>query len=115
VKHDIKRILHKLWFIGEIFIEKPALESELENVLYYFYRVFPEVLPYLDYRLKQAWSEAGFDPQLAEDSSHFPSITFGNWVGGDRGWPPASDRGGDHFYTADIQDAWPETGPGAAG
>jgi phosphoenolpyruvate carboxylase len=24
VKHDIKRILHKLWFIGEIFIEKPG-------------------------------------------------------------------------------------------
>ena len=48
VKHDIKRILHKLWFIGEIFIEKPALESELENVLHYFYKVFPEVLPLLD-------------------------------------------------------------------
>ena len=52
IKHDIKRILHKLWFIGEIFIEKPALESELENVLYYFYKVFPEVLPFLDYRLE---------------------------------------------------------------
>ncbi len=88
VKHDIKRILHKLWFIGEIFIEKPALESELENVLHYFYKVFPEVLPYLDYRLRQAWSEAGFDPQLVEDSSHFPSITFGNWVGGDRDGHP---------------------------
>jgi len=88
VKHDIKRILHKLWFIGEIFIEKPALESELENVLHYFYRVFPEVLPYLDYRLKQAWSETGFDPQLVEDSSRFPSITFGNWVGGDRDGHP---------------------------
>jgi len=55
VKHDIQRILHKLWFIGEIFIEKPALESELENVLHYFYKVFPEVLPMLDYRLEQAW------------------------------------------------------------
>ncbi len=62
VKHDIKRILHKLWFIGEIFIEKPAIESELENALHYFYKVFPEVLPFLDFRLKQAWKESGFDP-----------------------------------------------------
>jgi phosphoenolpyruvate carboxylase len=88
VKDDIKRILHKLWFIGEIFIEKPAIESELENVLYYFYKVFPEVLPFLDFRLKQAWEKAGFDPARVEDSSLFPSITFGNWVGGDRDGHP---------------------------
>jgi phosphoenolpyruvate carboxylase len=88
VKHDIKRILHKLWFIGEIFIEKPAIESELENVLHYFYKVFPEVLPFLDYRLKQAWEESGFDPSLVEDTGKFPSVTFGNWVGGDRDGHP---------------------------
>jgi len=88
LKHDIKRILHKLWFIGEIFIEKPALESELENVLHYFYRVFPEVLPYLDYRLRQAWAEVGYDPMMLQDSTQFPSITFGNWVGGDRDGHP---------------------------
>jgi len=88
IKHDIKRILHKLWFIGEIFIEKPALESEMENVLHYFYKVFPEVLPFLDYRLRQAWAEAGYDPAMVEDSTRFPSITFGNWVGGDRDGHP---------------------------
>ncbi len=88
VKHDIKRILHKLWFIGEIFIEKPAIESELENALHYFYKVFPEVLPFLDFRLKQAWKESGFDPALVEDSTSFPSVTFGNWVGGDRDGHP---------------------------
>jgi phosphoenolpyruvate carboxylase len=88
VKHDIQRILHKLWFIGEIFIEKPALESELENVLHYFYKVFPEVLPMLDYRLRQAWEEAGYDPALIQNTSQYPSITFGNWVGGDRDGHP---------------------------
>ncbi len=88
VKHDIKRILHKLWFIGEIFIEKPAVESELENVLHYYYKVFPEVLPFLDFRLKQAWKEVGFEPGTLEDTSDFPSITFGNWVGGDRDGHP---------------------------
>ncbi len=88
VKHDIKRNLHKLWFIGEIFIEKPAIESELENVLYYFYKIFPEVLPFLDYRLKQAWIANGFDPKMIEDTGTLPSITFGNWVGGDRDGHP---------------------------
>ncbi|WP_372949294.1 phosphoenolpyruvate carboxylase [Mariniphaga sp.] len=88
IKHDIKQILHKLWFIGEIFIEKPAVESELENVLYYFYKVFPEMLHYLDYKLKQAWGKAGFNPDLVEDTENFPLLTFGNWVGGDRDGHP---------------------------
>jgi phosphoenolpyruvate carboxylase len=88
IKDDIKRILHQLWFIGEIFIEKPALESELENVLHYFYKVFPEVMPMLDYRLVQAWKETGFDPGLIRDATVFPTITFGNWVGGDRDGHP---------------------------
>jgi phosphoenolpyruvate carboxylase len=88
IKHDIKQILHKLWFIGEIFIEKPAVESELENVLYYFYKVFPEMLHYLDYKLKQAWGKAGFSPNLVEDTENFPLLTFGNWVGGDRDGHP---------------------------
>ena len=88
VRDDIKRILHQLWFIGEIFIEKPALESELENVLHYFYKVFPEVMPMLDYRLEQAWRETGFDPDLMRDAAVHPTITFGNWVGGDRDGHP---------------------------
>ncbi len=93
VKHDIQRILHKLWYIGEIFIEKPALESELENVLHYFYKVFPEVLPMLDYSLQEAWKEAGYDPDLVQDTGQFPSITFGNWVGGDRDGHPLVTAG----------------------
>ncbi len=101
VKHDIKRILHKLWFIGEIFVEKPAIESELENALYYFYKVFPEVLPFLDFRLKQAWRESGFDPSKVQDTSNFPSLTFGNWVGGDRdGHPLVTARVTEHTLTA---------------
>jgi phosphoenolpyruvate carboxylase len=88
IKHEVKQLLHKLWFIGEIFIEKPAVESELENVLYYFYKVFPDVLHYLDFRLKQAWEKTGFDPKYVKNTDIFPTITFGNWVGGDRDGHP---------------------------
>lgn len=94
IKFEIKQILHKLWFIGEIFIEKPAVESELENVLYYFYKVFPDVLHLLDYRLLQAWRETGFDESYIENSDFHPTITFGNWVGGDRDGHP--------FVTAEV-------------
>ncbi|MEZ5073122.1 MAG: phosphoenolpyruvate carboxylase [Bacteroidales bacterium] len=88
ITNDIKRILHKLWFIGEIFVEKPAIESELENVLHYFYKVFPVVLPVLDDHLRQAWTEAGFEPKAIGKADRFPSVTFGNWVGGDRDGHP---------------------------
>ena len=87
-KNDIKQILHKLWYIGEIFIEKPAVESELENVIHYYYQVFPEVVHYLDYRLRQAWALNGFDPDKIKDTSVYPTVTFGNWVGGDRDGHP---------------------------
>ena len=88
IRHDIKQVLHKLWFIGEIFMEKPAVESELENMLYYFCQVFPEVLHYHDFKLKQAWAEAGFNPDRIRDTEVFPGISFGNWVGGDRDGHP---------------------------
>ena len=94
IKYDIKQILHKLWFIGEIFMEKPAVESELENMLYYFYKVFPEVLHYLDFKLRQAWEKTGFNPEIVADTAHFPTINFGNWVGGDRDGHP--------LVTADV-------------
>ncbi len=93
IRYDIKKILHKLWFIGEIFLEKPAVESELENVLHYFYRVFPNVLHYQDFKLKQAWRDAGFDPGLISDTDRFPGIRFGNWVGGDRDGHPLVTSG----------------------
>ncbi|MFW5774269.1 MAG: phosphoenolpyruvate carboxylase, partial [Tangfeifania sp.] len=88
IKHDIQQILHKLWFIGEIFMEKPAVESELENMLYYFYKVFPEMLHYHDFKLRQAWEKTGFNPETVTDSANFPTINFGNWVGGDRDGHP---------------------------
>lgn len=88
IKYEIKQLLHKLWFIGEIFIKKPAVESELENVLHYFYKVFPNVLHFLDFKLKQSWEQVGYDKKYLSDSKNFPTITFGNWVGGDRDGHP---------------------------
>ena len=88
VRQEIKQILHRLWHVGEIYIEKPRLESELDNILHYLTHVFPGVVIILDKRLRQAWKESGFDPGLLTNSDVFPGLSFGNWVGGDRDGHP---------------------------
>ncbi|NJM15786.1 MAG: phosphoenolpyruvate carboxylase [Bacteroidales bacterium] len=102
IKHDVKRLLHKLWFTSEIFIQKPAVESELENIIYYFAKVFPEVLHYLDFKLKQAWQHNNFNPNLIEDTSLFPKITFGKLGWWRQGWPSAGYIGN---YTVHVKAA----------
>ncbi len=88
IRHEVKLILHKLWLIGEIFLEKPDVRSELENVLHYLKNVFPEVIPILDQRLMQAWKTSGFNIQNISQTNLLPRTTFGNWVGGDRDGHP---------------------------
>lgn len=88
IRNEIKLILHKLWLIGEIFIEKPDVRSELENVMHYLRNVFPEVISILDNRLIQAWKSSGFVADRIRSTSVLPRITFGNWVGGDRDGHP---------------------------
>ncbi|WP_020588107.1 phosphoenolpyruvate carboxylase [Desulfobacter curvatus] len=88
IRQEIKQILHRLWHVGEIYIEKPQLESELDNILHYLTHVFPNVIMILDKRLRQAWKESGFDPMVLNDSDLLPVVSFGNWVGGDRDGHP---------------------------
>lgn len=88
IREEIKQILHRLWHVGEIYIEKPRLESELDNILHYLANVFPGVVVILDKRLRQAWKESGFNPDALEDVDLYPGLSFGNWVGGDRDGHP---------------------------
>ena len=88
IREDIKQILHRLWNIDEIYIEKPQIESELDNVIYYLKDVLPEVVPLLDKRLKQAWRETGYDVDKLDQVDNIPGLCFGNWVGGDRDGHP---------------------------
>ena len=88
IRDEIKQILHRLWNIDEIYIEKPRLESELDNILHYLTNVFPDVVVFLDKRLRQAWRESGFDLAKLNNTDLFPGLSFGNWVGGDRDGHP---------------------------
>ena len=81
--------IEKLWRTGEIFIEKPSVADERRNILYFLTEVFPETLPWVDNRLAAAWARAGYNLALLADS--LPTLTFGDWVGGDRDGHPFVD------------------------
>ena len=88
IRDNIKIALHRIWRISDIYTEKPDVDSELENIIHYLTQVFPDVINHHDRHLIQAWSDVGFDTNLLKDAKHFPKISFGNWVGGDRDGHP---------------------------
>ncbi len=88
IRLNIKLSLYRLWKTGEIFVEKPDIQSELRNILHYLTNVFPDVIPVLDRRMIQAMESEGFSSSSVTDSCSFPLITFGDWVGGDRDGHP---------------------------
>lgn len=92
IRTDIKTTLERIWRTGEIFLQKPDVRSELRNVIHYLQNIFPETLPVLDARFREAWRQQGFQAQALPYSA--PVLSFGTWVGGDRDGHP--------FVTADV-------------
>ncbi|MDP3180935.1 MAG: phosphoenolpyruvate carboxylase [Bacteroidota bacterium] len=88
IRSGIKELLTRLWFIDDIYLQKPHVETELENVLHYLTKVFPDVFELHDKTLSQAWNEAGFKPEYLQNYQSMPRITLGSWVGGDRDGHP---------------------------
>ncbi len=88
IRDNIKVVLNRLWHIEDIHVTKPDVYSELTNVLHYFKNVFPELLGIHDEKFMQAWKGAGLDEALLQDPDHWPRISFGSWVGGDRDGHP---------------------------
>ncbi|MBY0426904.1 MAG: phosphoenolpyruvate carboxylase, partial [Cytophagales bacterium] len=94
IRKSIKLELDRLWRTGEIYLEKPDVQSELQSIIHYLTTVFPEVIPIIDRRLIQAWEEVGFNPNTIQSHERMPRIRFGDWVGGDRDGHP--------FVTAEV-------------
>lgn len=81
--------IEALWHTGEIHVEKPTIEKELRNVLYYLREVFPKTLRTVNRRLAYAWDKAGLDAgKLKGSSAVGPRLRFGLWIGGDRDGHP---------------------------
>ncbi|MFG0289598.1 MAG: phosphoenolpyruvate carboxylase [Rhodopirellula sp. JB044] len=85
---EIEAVLNILWRTGEIYLDKPDLQSERRNLMDYLKHVFPRALRPLDLRLRQAWKDVGLDPEAIADPLALPRMTFGTWVGGDRDGHP---------------------------
>ncbi len=87
-RNEIKRVISSIWHIDEYYLEKPKVETELENVIHYFINVFPEIVTLLNRRLVQAWEFAGFNSEKLIENNNFPALKFGTWIGGDRDGHP---------------------------
>lgn len=93
VEADLEAALQALWFTGEIHLEKPTIQRELRNVLYYLRDVFPSVIDQVDRKLEIAWKDQGFSGELLAKAGGGPKIRFGLWIGGDRdGHPFVTDE-----------------------
>lgn len=88
LKRQIMALLERLVRTGEIVHSKPDVRSEADNILYYLDEIFPPIIRKMDVRLRATWQEAGLDPALLADPRHYPRLSFGNWVGGDRDGHP---------------------------
>ncbi|MGC6425103.1 MAG: phosphoenolpyruvate carboxylase [Lentimonas sp.] len=86
-EYQIRAVIERLWLTGEIYMHKPQVKDELENLLYYLREVFPTMFSRLDDNLEHAWQET-FPDQAPLDSEEMPHLQFGSWVGGDRDGHP---------------------------
>ena len=88
IREEIKVALERLWRTGEFYHQKPDVQSELRNINYFLSKVFTDAVVSMDLRLRQAWEEAGFDPDRVEHPDSLPQVVLGTWVGGDRDGHP---------------------------
>ncbi len=88
IREKIINLLERWWRTGDIYLEKPDLTSERDNVVHYLSKVFPLVLEKSDQKLKDSWKVIGFDPEKLSQPEQYPHFNFGSWVGGDRDGHP---------------------------
>jgi phosphoenolpyruvate carboxylase len=88
IREKIILLLERWWRTGEIYLEKPDITSERDNIVYYLSHVFPVVIEKSDQQLKDSWVAMGFDSDKLSLPENFPQYNFGSWVGGDRDGHP---------------------------
>ncbi|EOZ98781.1 Phosphoenolpyruvate carboxylase [Indibacter alkaliphilus LW1] len=88
ITREITALLERWWRSGEVYLEKPTVKTERNNVMHYFTKVFPLILEKTDQQLEHSWVQAGFDSKKLKSPDNFPVLQFGSWVGGDRDGHP---------------------------
>ena len=84
LKEKIKTSIELLWRTGNIYLQKPTLNTERQQSLYFLRHVFPKGILAVDESLRQAFNKKEWD--LSDEN--LPKWSPGNWVGGDRDGHP---------------------------
>ncbi|MDD5434288.1 MAG: phosphoenolpyruvate carboxylase [Nitrospira sp.] len=92
LREDIINEIQKLWQTGDLFLERPTVEEEVSNGLYYFRETFYDVVPKI-YRSMKSHLKKFYPESDAPDSDEkilrIPALLrFGSWIGGDRDGNP---------------------------
>ena len=85
IREEILNEITLLWQTGEIHLERPTIEDEVQNALFYFRETFYPMIPVLYRRLRLPLRQEG---QTAKTDIP-PILQFGSWIGGDRDGNPA--------------------------
>lgn len=84
LREDIINEIQKLWQTGDIFLERPTVEEEVSNGLYYFRESFYAIIPKLYRSLRRSVEKLYPDQEFSIP----PFLRFGSWIGGDRDGNP---------------------------
>ena len=91
IRQEIKQQIQVLWKTDEVRVNKPAVEDEIRNGLYFFHESLFEAVPqtyrYLEKALRRVYQT---ETDTAEPAITVPGglIHFGSWIGGDRDGNP---------------------------
>ena len=81
---DLRDQIELVWMTGELHLEKPSVEQEVQRGLHFFdetlFEMAPKMLTGFESALKHAYPDARFDVP--------PFFQFGSWIGGDRDGNP---------------------------
>ena len=91
IRHSIKQQIQVLWKTDEVRVNKPAVEDEIRNGLYFFreslFEAVPETYRHLEKAIERVYGSAD---ATAASTITIPGglIRFGSWIGGDRDGNP---------------------------
>ena len=81
---ELRDQIELVWMTGELHLEKPSVEQEVQRGLHFFdetlFEMAPKMLTGFESALKHAYPDTRFDVP--------PFFQFGSWIGGDRDGNP---------------------------
>ena len=90
LQRAVRDEIELLWLTGELKLDKPTVDQEVEWGLYFFDENLFDVVPALYTRIEQAWAK-----QFPGEALELPCVFgFGSWIGG--------DRDGNPFVTSEV-------------